>query len=67
MSTVEQQKQAENDKQIDINSFSKTDEKLAITQNPNDIRIEVVTEKDGPEVLTLLKTFFFKVRIFLFF
>lgn len=50
-------------KPVDRRSFSKmvNEEKLPTIQDPNDIRIELVTERDGEEVLTLLKKFFFKV------
>lgn len=47
-------------------SASKTatiEEKLPIDLNPNDIRIELVEEKDAEGVLKLLKTYFFKVMI----
>lgn len=48
-----------------VNSLDKStvkDETLEVpVQNPNDIRVELVNEKDGDEVLKLLKEFFFKV------
>jgi len=57
--TVEQ---TDNKKPTDLTAISKmvNEEKLPTIQDPNDIRIELVTESDGEEVLQLLKKFFFK-------